>query len=88
MSVAMLLGSLSNDTRLGIVAALSEGELSVNEVCERIGGSQPVVSQNLKVLRNAGVLTVEQRKTQRIYRLKDQRVVQLIQLAKDIKSGG
>lgn len=54
-----LLGALratSEQTRLRIIAVLSQNELTVSELCRVLGQSQPRVSRHLKLLCDAGVL--------------------------------
>lgn len=54
--VAELFGLLSSPMRLRIVSELCRGELCVGQVAERIGLTQPNVSQHLAMLHRAGVL--------------------------------
>lgn len=56
MKVADLFGLLSSPMRLRVVSELCRGELCVGEVAERIGLTQPTVSQHLATLYRAGVL--------------------------------
>lgn len=51
-----LLKALGDDTRLRIVALLSQGELCVCHIATGLDISQPNASQHLLVLRNAGVV--------------------------------
>ena len=44
-----------------------QGELSVGELVERLGLTQPQTSKHLRVLRDAGLVRVEQRAQRRIY---------------------
>ena len=61
---------LGNRTRFDIVMLLrKEGELSVSEMCERLGYEQSRVSHNLKCLLNCGFVEVEQRGKKRVYRM-------------------
>jgi ArsR family transcriptional regulator len=48
--------ALADPTRLRIVALLREMELSVGELAQVLGQSQPRVSRHLKILADAGVL--------------------------------
>ena len=50
------LKAVAEPTRLRLLALLSGGELTVTEICEVIGQSQPRVSRHLKVLCEAGLL--------------------------------
>jgi DNA-binding transcriptional ArsR family regulator len=53
-----------------IVLLLGAGEaLSVNDIAARLELSQPAASHHLKILRDAGLLTVERKGTQRRYAL-------------------
>jgi ArsR family transcriptional regulator, arsenate/arsenite/antimonite-responsive transcriptional repressor len=52
-----LFRALGDETRLRIVALLAHGELCVCHVHEALGISQPNASQQLAVLRAAGVVT-------------------------------
>ncbi|MNR47855.1 HTH-type transcriptional repressor AseR [compost metagenome] len=58
---------------------LSENEkLTVNEITERSKLSRPAVSHHLKLLKNAGVIDVEQLGTQRYYYLSMLEAVELL----------
>ena len=58
-------------TRRMILEALAPGERSVGELVEHVQTvhsiSQPAVSQHLKVLRGAGIVTVRAEGTRRLY---------------------
>jgi DNA-binding transcriptional ArsR family regulator len=49
--------ALADPTRRAILARLSQGEATVNELVEPFDLSQPTVSQHLKVLERAGLVT-------------------------------
>lgn len=61
--------ALADDTRARIVEILAEDDRSVTELVELFDVSQPAISRHLRVLREAGVVTVEPNGKQRIYRL-------------------
>lgn len=64
------LAVLADDTRRGIVRLLADdGELAAGDIAGRFAISQPAVSRHLRVLREAGLVTVEVRAQRRIYRL-------------------
>lgn len=50
------LRAAAEPTRLRLLALLSRGELTVGEICEILGQSQPRISRHLKVLSDAGLL--------------------------------
>jgi DNA-binding transcriptional ArsR family regulator len=49
--------ALADPTRRAILARLSQGEATVNELVEPFELSQPTVSQHLKVLERAGLVS-------------------------------
>jgi DNA-binding transcriptional ArsR family regulator len=49
--------ALADPTRRAILARLSSGEASVNELAEPFAMSQPAISKHLKVLERAGLIT-------------------------------
>ena len=56
-------------TRRAIVACLAERPRAVGELADELPVSRPAVSQHLKVLKNAGLVTERAAGTRRIYRL-------------------
>lgn len=67
MTYVNTLKALSNDSRRGIIEALSTGPLSVGELAERMPISQPAVSQHLKVLANAALVHCHNQGTTHLY---------------------
>ena len=63
------LNALAEPNRLHIVELLCNGPLSVNEIVKQLGLSQPLVSKHLRVLNQAGMVTVHPSAQQRIYQL-------------------
>ncbi|AIQ62590.1 ArsR family transcriptional regulator [Paenibacillus stellifer] len=70
---------LSDPNRQDILLLLSEnGKMTVNEITEQLPLSRPAVSHHLKLLKNAGVVGVEQLGTLRYYFLSMQDSVDLL----------
>jgi DNA-binding transcriptional ArsR family regulator len=63
------LNALAEPNRLHIIELLRGGPLPVNEIVERLGLPQPLVSKHLRVLSQAGLVTVRRSAQQRIYQL-------------------
>lgn len=63
--------ALADRTRRAIVMQLADGERTVGELAAAMPVSQPAVSQHLKVLKQAGVVTDRADGTKRIYRLNE-----------------
>jgi DNA-binding transcriptional ArsR family regulator len=62
-------GALGDSTRRSIVEVLAERPCAVGELAEQLPVSRPAVSQHLKVLKDAGLVTDRVAGTRRIYRL-------------------
>jgi DNA-binding transcriptional ArsR family regulator len=69
---------LADATRIQILWALSDGELSVNELAERVAKPAASVSQHLAKLRMARLVRTRREGTQVIYRLENDHVRQLV----------
>ncbi len=63
------LKALSDPTRRRVFERLAAGRLSVGEIARGLPVSQPAVSQHLKVLKQAGLVTDEAEGTRRVYRI-------------------
>ena len=61
--------AMADPTRRRIVEALCAGERPFGELARQFDMSAPAVSQHLKVLREAGVVSVRKHAQRRIYRL-------------------
>jgi DNA-binding transcriptional ArsR family regulator len=66
--------ALGDPNRRAIVELLRPGERSVREIADVLPISRPAVSQHLRVLKQAGLVTEEARGTRRLYRLHDEGV--------------
>lgn len=65
-AAAALMGMLASEARLQILCRLSEGERSVGDLARSCGMPQPTMSQQLKRLKEAG-LVEGRREAQTIY---------------------
>jgi DNA-binding transcriptional ArsR family regulator len=65
-------GAISDPTRRRIVVLLGSGEQHVNQLAGRFAMTRPAVSQHLRVLRRAGLVTVRRVGRERRYRLRAQ----------------
>lgn len=61
--------ALANDTRATLLERLEKGPLTVGELTKGLPVSQPAVSQDLRVLEQAQLVTEEYQGTRHIYRL-------------------
>ena len=61
--------ALGDRTRRKIFELLRNGPLAVGEIADELPVSRPAVSQHLRVLREAGLVTERRNGTRRIYRV-------------------
>lgn len=78
---AKLCQGLADPSRLGILEALRGGPLSVNELVLATGLSQSNVSNHLACLHGCGLVIREQQGRHVYYRLGNERVAALLELA-------
>src|SRR5437588_10626855 len=63
------MGALGDATRRAIFELLAEGPRPVGEIAKELPVTRPAVSQHLKVLKEAGLVTDRQDGTRRLYQL-------------------
>ena len=63
--------ALADPTRRQIIESLAGGETAFGDLADKFEMSRPAVSQHLKVLRDAGIVTARVDAQRRIYRLND-----------------
>ena len=71
--------AIADPTRRAILELLTDGDLAVKELQPHFGMSQPALSQHLRVLRDAGLVSERQAGRLRIYRLMPQPLVEIRQ---------
>ncbi|HWL82712.1 MAG TPA: metalloregulator ArsR/SmtB family transcription factor [Roseomonas sp.] len=80
-----MLRLLANERRLLILCLLiAEGETSVGSLVERVGLSQPALSQHLARLREDGLVATRRTGTTIHYRIADPRVARIIATLHDV----
>ena len=67
------LRAIGEETRLRILAVIRHGELTVTDLTEILGQSQPRVSRHLRLLVDAGLLTKHREGTWAFFSLVDDR---------------
>jgi DNA-binding transcriptional ArsR family regulator len=82
--VEQLLSVMSNPLRFHLFCALSEAEFSVSELVEVTGAKLSNLSQQLKIMTMAGYLEKERRGKEILYKLKDHRILQMLQYLESI----
>ena len=62
-------GALADSTRLAIITRLADGPMAVGKLADGLPVSRSAVSQHLKVLKDAGLVSERAAGTRRVYRL-------------------
>lgn len=75
--VSRYFGLLSEPTRLKILNAICEGELSVSEIVERIESTQTNVSRHLNLMYGKGILKRRRAGASSFYSIADKNVITL-----------
>lgn len=70
--VSAVLEAIAEPTRRRILDAVRSEERSVGELVEHLGMNQPGVSRHLRVLRDAGLVSVRSDAQRRLYRLRSE----------------
>lgn len=68
---------MGDPTRMAIFERLARGPLAVGEIARGLPVTRPAVSQHLKVLKNAGLVTDERAANRRLYQINPQGVAGL-----------
>lgn len=76
--------ALSHAARIRVLELLSEGPLSVSELQPGVDIESSHLSQQLAVLRKAGIVVAERRGNSMIYSVVDPQIFELLQTAKEM----
>ncbi len=76
-AAAELLKAFAHPLRLAIVLEVQHEERCVHDLADALDVSQPLVSQHLRILRQAGVLTGRRRGREMAYSIADHHVIHI-----------
>lgn len=76
----LIFQTLGDANRIRIIQFIGEKECSVSEIVQASNLSQPLVSHHLRVLRENQVLDTERKGPFVIYKLKDKRLLEALEL--------
>ena len=77
MAYALALDALADGTRRSVFEQLRDGPLSVGDLAARLPVSRPAVSQHLRVLKKAGLVSDRRAGTRRLYRVEPEGIAEL-----------
>ncbi|HVT78076.1 MAG TPA: metalloregulator ArsR/SmtB family transcription factor [Acidimicrobiales bacterium] len=81
---AQLFRALAHPARIRALEVLSEGERSVSELQPLVGIEASHLSQQLAVLRRAGLVTSRKEGTSVLYAIRDDKAIELLRVAKQL----
>ena len=81
---AVAMQAMSHPLRIKILCHLSSGEMMVQEITDAVDSTQSNISQHLAILRACGMIQSRKDATKVIYRIKDERILKMIGLTRDI----
>lgn len=70
LKLDLVFGALSDATRRGMLAQLSDGEMNVSQLSAPYSISQPAISKHLRVLEHAGLIERSKRGREQFVRVK------------------
>ncbi len=76
--VSELFRALSSPVRIALVSLLTDGEMCVHELVDALALPQPLVSQHLRILRDADLVTRTRRGREVAYVLADEHVAHIV----------
>ncbi len=82
-SMAELFRVFGDSTRIKILCALFEHERNVTEICELVGMSQSAISHQLRLLKQADLVSSRREGKMMVYSLADDHVKTIIYMAKE-----
>ena len=83
VEAAQLFKALGHTSRLWLLRELEREPRTVGRLCELTGLTQPLVSQHLRTLRHADLVTSSRQGKEVTYRLTDNHVAQIVTAALD-----
>lgn len=75
---AELFRALASPVRVGLLLELTKDEQCVHDLVDALGVAQPLVSQHLRILRGAGLVTSRRRGREVVYSLRDEHVAHIV----------
>ena len=84
---ARAMQAIAHPLRLKVLCILCDGEVSVQEIVEAVGTTQSNVSQHLATMRAKGVLRSRRAANRVLYRVSDERTLDLVWRMREVFCG-
>jgi DNA-binding transcriptional ArsR family regulator len=81
--VAEVLKAVAHPARIAIVEILEEGEMCVGDIVEALGSKQAIISQQLNLMKDKGVLECRRDGVNVYYQVKNKNVIRLLDCIRD-----
>jgi len=81
--VAEVLKAVAHPIRIEIVEALEEGELCVGDIAALLGAKQAIISQQLNIMKDKGVLACRRDGQNVYYRVENRNVIRFLDCVRD-----
>ncbi|WP_298585446.1 helix-turn-helix transcriptional regulator [uncultured Kocuria sp.] len=78
---------IADKTRRGILTVLKDGERPVGDLVDELGVSQPTVSKHLKILREAGMVSMEAQGQRRLYAVQPEPLAEVTAWVHEVVDG-
>lgn len=86
MKTEIIFKALADPTRLKILECIEEGERCICEIIPYTGKSQPNVSQHLKILKHAGLISEYKDGTNILIRTSNKNIFEIIEMVRRMKN--
>jgi DNA-binding transcriptional ArsR family regulator len=81
--VAEVLKAVAHPVRIAIVEVLEDGWMCVGDIVEALGGKQAIISQQLNMMKDKGVLECRRDGVKVYYQVKNKNVIRLLDCIRD-----
>ncbi|MFA5238520.1 MAG: metalloregulator ArsR/SmtB family transcription factor [Phycisphaerae bacterium] len=81
--VAEVLKAVANPVRIAIIEVLENGEMCVGDIVEALGGKQAIISQQLNMMKDKGVLSCRRDGVNVYYQIKNRNVIRLLECVRN-----
>ncbi len=81
--VAEVLKTVAHPVRIAIIEVLENGEMCVGDIVEALGGKQAIISQQLNMMKDKGVLECRRDGVNVYYQVKNKNVIRLLDCIRD-----
>ena len=80
---AEVLKAVAHPVRIAIVEVLEDGEMCVGDIVEALGSKQAIISQQLNLMKDKGVLECRRDGVNVYYQVKNKNVIRLLDCIRD-----